>query len=202
MSDSVIISASGSSMGAYNLSTYLGVDKKNLTTSERETLMDILGTLSYHRIDGETAVAIFKSFEMKVKPHEEFSRRINSFKSFLDTIDHRDNLIDSVKNLGMLSKAELEEQAQQNGDWISVIKRNEKDDIHRKAVKQADNIAQAEIREAEAVRVEVEKSKSRPIIEQTLTPLSLIAPVRKSSSEELRNTLARRTELIESIVGK
>lgn len=187
----ITVSASGDGVASSDLFSYLGISKREMAPSQMKTLMDIMGVLSFHRVDGETAVAILKSFEMKMKAPEDFGRRIANFKTFLDTIDHRDNLIDSVKNLGMLSKSELEAQAQENGDWLSVIKRNEKDDQHRRAAHMAEVAEEA---------MEVEKKSALPIIEETIPSLS--APTMPSASKELSATLAKRTELLESLIGK
>lgn len=124
MSGTIVIAGSGASLHANDIYSYLGIDKKKLGDIERKLVVEILGVLAYHKIDSETGLGILKSFELRSKPKDDLDKRLESFQEFLNSVDHRTDLIDSVKNLGMLSKDELEEQARETGDWIPVVRRN------------------------------------------------------------------------------
>jgi len=148
MGDTIVIGAGSGSLKKADLYNYLNIDRKRLNDKDRMALMEIMGILAYHKIDTETGVGIFKSFEAKSKPKDGLGRRLESFQKFLKSVDHRNDLIDTVQNLGMLSKEELEEQARETGDWVPVIKRNEVDNRRKE---ERDNQANA-LRSASEVR--------------------------------------------------
>ncbi len=102
-------------------------DRSRLTDKEINMLIHIKGAFAFHKIDDETAIAIMQSFEGKYGKGESVADRLSKFDKFLSKVGNRQDLIDSVKSLGMLSKEEIESQAQENGDWISVIKRTDAD---------------------------------------------------------------------------
>lgn len=148
MGDTMVIGASSHSLRTAGIYSYLKIDDKKLNQNERQLLAEIMGILARHKIDGETGAGILKSFESKSKPKDSLDKRLESFCKFLNSVDHREGLIDSVQNLGMLSKEELEEQARETGDWVSVIKRNESDNRRKE---ERDNQANA-LRPAPEVR--------------------------------------------------
>jgi hypothetical protein len=121
-----IVYTPGSGKVNKTIAKYLNLpDLKHLTDKEIDLIVKIKGTLSLHGIDDETAVGILESYEGKYGKSEELGQRLERFSTFLGMAGNRENLIDSVKNLGLLSHSELETQAQETGDWVSVIKKNQ-----------------------------------------------------------------------------
>lgn len=94
-------------------------------------LTGILGVLSKRGIDEETAVSILKSYEDRNGKLDDSHLRVARFHDFLSEVDKtasdKTPFLDSVKNLGLLSKNELEEYAKETGDWSQFLKRSEAD---------------------------------------------------------------------------
>lgn len=121
-----LVYAPGSGKAVKTLEKYFQLpERSRLTNKEIDLLVRIKGAFSYQKIDDETAVAIIESFEGKFGKAESVIDRLSKFDNFLSVIGNRQDMIDSVKSMGMLSHAEAELQAVETGDWPSAIKRNE-----------------------------------------------------------------------------
>ena len=126
----MIVTQSNQSARPKNILDYLKIDKNTASLRTKEFYSRIAGLMSFHKIDNETAVAILKSFESRFGMADEVEFRLEKFDNFLNAIDNRDNLVDSVKSMGLLSMAELENHAQETGDWLPAIKKSfEKYDV-------------------------------------------------------------------------
>jgi len=90
-------------------------------------LLEILSIMMTQDIDGETSVGIIKSFESKFGMHEDSNERVSKFLKFIKQIKGKEPLLQTVKSLGLLSKAELEQYALETGDWSHFLRRLEKD---------------------------------------------------------------------------
>ena len=117
-----ILGTSPSLLRKSSIKDYIKLSKKDSKSSG--TYLKIAKILSKQHIDDETALAIFKSYEHNFGMKYENDIRLDKFLSFLSGMDSRDSLIDSVRNIGMLSIQELEEQATKTGDWIPAIKKS------------------------------------------------------------------------------
>ncbi len=123
-----------------NLRAYLGLDKQKLTPIQ-DTLINSISTLMTAKgIDAETAIAIFQSFENKIgnslsdnNNTETIIDRLMRFNSFLSFIEHKSDLMATIKDFGLMSKAELEQTAIETGNWIPFMKRVEKDKLAEEA---------------------------------------------------------------------
>lgn len=119
----MIVTQSNSSARPKTLLDYLKIDKSLASLRTKDLYSKIAGLFAFHKIDEETAMAIFKSFEARFGMADDLEFRLEKFDSFLKAIDTRENLIDSVKNVGLLSMSELENHAQETGDWLPAIKK-------------------------------------------------------------------------------
>ena len=130
-----------------SLPEYFKMDLSKLSDREKNSYMDIIGALFVHKVDKETCLAIAKSFEEKYgRGGDDLGTRLDKFKGFLKLFDSKTDLIQSVKNLGMLSKSDLEEYAQETGNWLPSIKRTMQDER-----KKEENANQANETRPEAV---------------------------------------------------
>ena len=96
-----------------------------------QPILKISGVMSAHGIDEETTVALLKSYESRFGTLDDPHLRVSKFHDFVASIHAaghgRNAFIDQVKNLGLLSKSELEEHAKETGDWSHFLKRVEHD---------------------------------------------------------------------------
>lgn len=94
-----------------------------------QRVMKIQAIFAKHLIDEETGIGILQSFEQRSAPLDDIHLRVDKFATFVQSIktDSKTPFIDSVKNLGMLSKNELEEHAKETGDWTPFLKRSTND---------------------------------------------------------------------------
>lgn len=110
---------------AISLPEYFSINPAALSDRERNSYSDIVKSLFTHKIDKETTIAIVKSFEERYGgATDDLLTRLSKFKTFLSMFDSTTDLVQSVKNLGMLSKSDLEEYAKETGNWLPSIKQN------------------------------------------------------------------------------
>lgn len=105
------------------LESYLNI--KNPSPKLVKILGYIEALMSLNNIDGETQVALLQSFEEKTKISGDSEVRLSKFSKFLESVGDRENLIDTVKDMGMLSTDELEKQAVETGNWMPYMVRQE-----------------------------------------------------------------------------
>ena len=93
------------------------------------TLMSqVRAVLSVGGIDDETSVQLLRSYEERHGQAESTPERLGKFLEFLKTFKgDRGGMLDTVKNLGYLSKNLLEEHAKETGDWGPFLRRVEAD---------------------------------------------------------------------------
>lgn len=105
-----------------------------------QRVMKIQAIFAKHAIDEETGVGILQSFEHRSITPDDIHLRVDKFANFVQSINSnsRTPFIDSVKNLGLLSKSELEEHAKETGDWTPLLKRSSAD---AKDAKEASNVS-------------------------------------------------------------
>ena len=115
-----------------SLLEYFGyTNDKSIPISLLTSLQRIYDILALHQVDTETAVGLIKSYEAKVGQLEDAHLRIDRLKQFVEGVhangaDHH-TFVDQVKNMGLMSKSELEEHAKETGDWAPFLKRAAKD---------------------------------------------------------------------------
>lgn len=114
-----------------NIMEYLNLREFKITTEERRFLSKIYEILEDRKIDGETSVAILQSFENKLSHLDGTIDRLRSFHKFLDKIPDRSDLMSSIKDMGLMSKSELENSANETGNWLPFMRRIELDNIKR-----------------------------------------------------------------------
>jgi hypothetical protein len=137
----MIVATSGNSMVKHSLNSYLNIrDRKKLTDDELDLLVKIKGKLSVHSVDDESAIGILKSLENRSGFSDSLKQRLTRFDKFLSSIGNRNDLIESVSNLGMLSKEELETLARESGDWTQVIKKLDKPEVKSETKKEETKI--------------------------------------------------------------
>lgn len=118
-------------MPMYSLLGFFGFGKdKAIPIDILKNIFELTGIFSQRKIDDETANALLKSYEAKFGMPDDIYLRVNNFHKFIKGIHEttltRDPFIDQVKNLGLLSKSELEEYAKDTGDWSHFLKRADK----------------------------------------------------------------------------
>lgn len=130
MSDTMIFSPGSSRQTGLLEAFGYGVGK-SVPFGVMKTVAQLLGIFAERRIDDETAVAILRSFETQNGRLDDAHLRVNRFSKFIHGLhastNSRQPFIDTVKNLGLLSKNELEEHAKETGDWTHFLKRAEKE---------------------------------------------------------------------------
>lgn len=108
--------------------------QKSIPVSVLTQLNAISGIFSARSIDPETSTAIIKSYELKHGSLEDPHLRIARFREFIANIHafatDREPFLDTIKNLGLLSKHELESYGIESGDWGPFLRRAEKDAKH------------------------------------------------------------------------
>lgn len=117
----------GSNVSFRNIRNYLGLSNKKLSVKQQELIDSISLLLTAKGVDAETAVSIFQSFENKISRAEGVDHRLSSFNKFIQSISSKDDLVETIKDFGLMSKAELEQKAVETGNWIPFMKRVESD---------------------------------------------------------------------------
>ena len=129
MSEQMIFASKGSP--TESLLEFFGYHKaKSVPLSVLQQIMSISSIFSAQSIDTETGTAILKSYEDRNGKLDDSHLRVNRFHSFIKdlsgNVSARSGLLDSVKNLGLLSKSDLEEYAKETGDWPHFLKHAER----------------------------------------------------------------------------
>lgn len=122
-----LVTGMGSSISYKNIASYLGIDNKKISPRQQELIFEISNFLTAKGIDAETSVSIFQSFENKISQRELIDDRLSSFNKFITSIKSKDDLIESIKDFGLMSKSELENKALETGNWLPFMKRVEKE---------------------------------------------------------------------------
>jgi hypothetical protein len=130
MSEQATVAIGQNQLGT--LLSFLGFTKSSsIPLSVLQSILHISSVFTSHRIDNETGVSILKSFEDRFGKMDDIHLRVSKFHDFVNNINstasNKAPFIDSVKSLGLLSKAELEEHAKETGDWSHFLKRSEQD---------------------------------------------------------------------------
>lgn len=117
--------------GKSDLITHFGLTSISGNPPEiSEPLFEIARIVSSQGIDMETAAGIARSFEERFGRGDDTKARVGKFLNFLRGISGgKEALLDTVKSLGLYSKAELEEYAKETGDWSPFLRRIEKEGI-------------------------------------------------------------------------
>lgn len=129
MSEKVVICIP-SNLDQKSIREYLGLTGKSSLINKK--MSQIYSIMALHSVDEETCLALLKSFELHHKS-DDITGRLDNFLKFISSISERDDLIGTVKSMGMLSKSELEQQAVLTGNWIPFMKRVESDKERERA---------------------------------------------------------------------
>ena len=110
-----------------NLELHLRIPKDQADPASA-LLSQVRAVLTVGEIDDETSVHLLRSFEERHGQAESTPERLTKFLEFLKTFKgDRGGMLDTVKNLGYLSKNLLEEHAKETGDWGPFLRRVEAD---------------------------------------------------------------------------
>lgn len=126
MSDTTVVAITGFKKNS-SLFEYLGLDSQRLNSRSLEVVIRVLGKLSILGIDPESSVELISSYEKKFGQSENSYKRLEKFDEFIKEFNSKQSLLEVADNIGLLSKAELEEQALETGNWIPFMKRVQKD---------------------------------------------------------------------------
>lgn len=122
----ITVGATGQNV-AKNFLDHLNLGREPVGMKTLDLLVKLRVAIEKRGLDEESAVAVLQSFEAQFGAAETPMKRLEKFVGFVQSIDEKANLIDTVKDLGLLSKSELEEQAIASGNWIPFMKRVEQD---------------------------------------------------------------------------
>lgn len=109
-----------------SLMGHFGV-KNALDPRISKDFLALMALFQKHKVDDETALEVVRSYERKFGQAETTAARLGKVFKFLSSIEERGDLVATVRDLGMASKAELEEYAVETGDWGHFLKRVEKE---------------------------------------------------------------------------
>ena len=126
MSDETHVAIKQTPVG--DLITHFGLASQDtMPVSLAKGLIEMAQILSSHQIETETSVELIRSFELKFGKNEEPKFRVDRFLNFIRQSKEKGPLLDTVKDLGLLSKAELEEYGLETGDWSHFLRRIDKE---------------------------------------------------------------------------